>query len=167
MQSEIDKTKEFNESYIKAYNRCVACINEKEKNETLELFYNGNIPILTKQYNEIKDGLSLIENISTKVAQYKDIDKRYNHFLEITEGEVGQLIQECDTYHSELIDIQNLKTDIETTDLDINSSIENIDSHNKIISDCNDKIAELEDYAREHFEECGSCGRFCTCQRLS
>ena len=77
------------------------------------------------------------------------------------------MIQECDTYHSELIDIQNLKTDIETTDLDINSSIENIDSHNKIISDCNDKIAELEDYAREHFEKCESCGRFCTCQRLS
>jgi hypothetical protein len=77
------------------------------------------------------------------------------------------LIQECDTYHSELIDIQNLKTNIETTDLDINSSIENIDRHNKIISNCNDKITELEDYARENFEKCRSCGRFCTCQRLS
>ena len=167
LQSEIDKTKEFNQSYIKAFNRCVACINEKEKNETLELFYNENIPILTKQYNEIKDGLSLIENISTKVDQFKDIDKRYNHFLEIAEGEVGQLIQECDTYHLELINIQNLKTNIETTDFDINSSVENIDRHNKIISDCNENIAELEDYAREHFEKCESCGRFCTCQRLS
>ena len=122
---------------------------------------------MTQNYNEFSDGLDLIENISTKVIQYKTAEKNYNHYYEIAEGDIGQLISYCDSANTELLAIENLDSDLEITNSKINSRLEDIEKLNQIIKQCDEEIESLETYARENFETCESCGRFCVCQRLS
>jgi DNA repair exonuclease SbcCD ATPase subunit len=167
LESEIDNLEEFVDDFYKAYKQYVDCKNEKIKYEALEELYGTIIPELTKNYNDISDGLILIENISNKVTQYKTAEKSYNHYYEIAEGDIGQLISNCDSIHTELLTMEKLDSDIENTNSKIDSKLEDIKKLNQIIKECDIEIESLETYARENFESCESCGRFCVCQRLS
>ena len=166
-ESEIAELEDFRNDCTKTYKEYVDCANEKIKYETLEQFYSENIPKLTKRFNEFSDGLELIENITNIVSKSKDAEKKYNHFYQIAEGEIGQLISECDVKYSELSTIQDLDTDLQNTTFEIDTRIENIQKLNETISQCDEEIQILEKYARENFESCESCGRFCVCQRIS
>jgi exonuclease SbcC len=166
LELEIDDIKKFNNNFQKTYKQYAECNNEKIKYENLQEIYNENIPELSQNYNNFSDGLKLIENISSKVSQFKVVEKKYNHFYGISEGDIGQLITECDSKHNELLIIQNLDTDIENTNFEIDSRKDDIDKFNKIITKCDEEIEALETYARENFESCESCGRFCVCQRI-
>ena len=167
LESDIDTLEEFIDVFYKAHKQYVECKNEKIKYEALEELYSVVIPELTQNYNEFSDGLDLIENISTKVIQYKTSEKNYNHYYEIAEGDIGQLISYCDSANTELLAIENLDSDLEITNSKINSRLEDIEKLNQIIKQCDEEIESLETYARENFETCESCGRFCVCQRLS
>jgi len=167
LESEIDTLEEFVDDFYKAYKQYVDCKNEKIKYEALEELYSTIIPELTKNYNDISDGLILIENISNKVTQYKTAEKSYNHYYEIAEGDIGQLISNCDSIHTELLTMEKLDSDIENTNSKIDAKLEDIEKLNQIIKECDEEIESLETYARENFESCESCGRFCVCQRLS
>jgi peptidoglycan hydrolase CwlO-like protein len=101
------------------------------------------------------------------VTQYKTAEKSYNHYYEIAEGDIGQLISNCDSIHTELLTMEKLDSDIENTNSKIDAKLEDIEKLNQIIKECDEEIESLETYARENFESCESCGRFCVCQRLS
>lgn len=166
LESEIAEVENFTNEIAKTYKQYVNCANEKKKYETLEKFYSENIPELTKNFDDISGGLKLIENITSIVAKSKEAEKKYNHFYEIAEGEVGQLISECDDKHIQLSTIQSLDTDLNNTNFEIDTRIENIQRLNDTIAQYDEEIQNLENYARENFERCESCGRFCVCQRI-
>jgi len=158
LEKEISKINDLCAEYQKIGKQYTDCKAEKEKSEALFQFLSDSIPVLEKQFNEISDGLILNENILKTREQFKITKEKYNIFYEIAEGEIGTLISGCVNEHTILDEIIKLDNDFNEISIDIDSKSKDIETQNKIITDCDEQIKELEQYLRDNFEVCDVCG---------
>ena len=158
LEKEISEINDLCAEYQKIGKQYTDCKAEKEKSEALFQFLSDSIPVLEKQFNEISDGLILNENILKTREQFKITKEKYNIFYEITEGEIGTLISGCVNEHTILDEIIKLDNDFNEISIDIDSKSKDIETQNKIITDCDEQIKELEQYLRDNFEVCDVCG---------
>ncbi len=158
LEKEISEINDLCAEYQKIGKQYTDCKAEKEKSEALFQFLSDSIPVLEKQFNEISDGLILNENILKTREQFKITKEKYNIFYEIAEGEIGTLISGCVNEHTILDEIIKLDNDFNEISIDIDSKSKDIETQNKIITDCDEQIKELEQYLRDNFEVCDVCG---------
>ena len=141
---------------IKEINKCKSDL--QTQNNLLDFFIK-EIPTLEQKYNEIKDGLELVENIDSAKRNFNKSKTQYEQSYEISEGTIGTLINHSVNLQTLYTGLHNIEKSIKDANDNINSVATKIFDEEAIISNCASKIKKLQDHLKANFEICDTCGK--------
>ena len=146
-------------NFLTMINKVNNCKAQIAKQNSLVDYFSTEIPSLETNYNNIKDGLLLIENMENAKNNFMKCKGQYQKYYEISEGEIGSLISKSIEIKDVFSSASSLEKCISSVEFEISTTSNEIDDENDAIAGYNNEIDTLLKYLHENFELCNECGK--------
>ena len=158
-QKSLEDSQNFLNEFVALINKVKTCQKEIKEINTIIEFFAESIPKLENSYNDIKDGLQLVEDIALARDNFFKSKKQYEKYYEIAEGTIGNLITESIDIQTKFCNASDLQESLIEVSDNIRDTEQDIDKDKKVIADSQNEIARLQKLLSDNFELCEACGK--------
>lgn len=158
IQEDINSISTIQAKLRKIKEKSIDCHNQIEQENTIITFFDDHIVDLENHFTDMEGGLILLENLSNVKNKIKNVQSQIDYYENISNGDIGSLIDECQDIYVEYGEMKILDKSIQETNRNVSDTELLIENTEKQITDLENSIKELELYLEENFEFCSECG---------